>query len=67
MDTMFVLCFIAAIAAAAFGVWWLTVMLTVAGLVLGSIEAFDARDRHLSQLRRRQLDDLIEQQKQGTP
>jgi hypothetical protein len=54
---MSVCCFLGAIVAAAFGVWWLAAMLFAAGLMLAGIDVFDERDRrrHADVVRRLRL------------
>jgi len=52
---MAVACFIGAIIAAAYGVWWLATMLFIAGVLLTAATALDTHNH-------RQLDDVDEVQ-----
>jgi len=53
---MSVACFIGAIIAAAYGVWWLTTMLFIAGLLLAAVTGLDAYDRREAEALRRRSD-----------
>lgn len=55
---MSVACFLGTIVAAAFGVWWLAIMLLIAGIALAAIDSVDRRSRRRF-LARQRCADLI--------